>query len=172
MKHSAGESIGRRIPLSRGEQVKDTSPAIERKFRAMLMKRSGEERRKWAVPCMRRPVSWPWRRSYRNIPVRARPKLSACFFSTFTAPNLSRTSASELPRLCGSREGQVFTLAVLAPVVGKSFHNACLGVKGLGSPISAGAGRVRSLLLLFSPASCRQVISQRLLGSKRAGVAH
>ena len=41
-----GKGIGRRIALPRGEQVKDTAPAVERKFRQMLLKRSGEKRLK------------------------------------------------------------------------------------------------------------------------------
>src|SRR5918996_215155 len=41
-----GEGIGHRIALPRGEQVKDTPPAIERKFRRMLLQRSGAERLK------------------------------------------------------------------------------------------------------------------------------
>jgi hypothetical protein len=161
MKHSAGESIGRRIPLSRGEQVKDTSPAIERKLRAMLMKRSGEERLKMGCSMHATArvlaVASLLQKHPGSRPTEIKRLLFLHFYGAEFEPDQRQRIAAALSKSAKRSEATWTRAAGANPQVGEH---------------PAGAGRVRSLLLLFSPASCRQVISQRLLGSKRAGVAH
>jgi hypothetical protein len=142
--------------------VKDTSPAIERKLRAMLMKRSGEERLKMGCSMHATArvlaVASLLQKHPGSRPAEIKRLLFLHFYGAeFEPDQRERIAAAALSKSAKRSEATWTRAAGANPQVGEH---------------PAGAGRVRSLLLLFSPASCRQVISQRLLGSKRAGVAH
>jgi predicted nucleotidyltransferase len=57
-----GKTVGSGIPISGNQPMKDTSDAMERRYRDTLLKRSGAERLKMGAPCTPWPRLWFGRR--------------------------------------------------------------------------------------------------------------
>ena len=78
--------------------MKDTPPVIERKFRQMLMKRSGEERLKMGCSMHATAQALAKASISQQRPALARPSSSGYSFFTFTARTLSPRSETESHR--------------------------------------------------------------------------